>query len=137
MALKNQRNQRKELINGYLPNDFENYEDYFYYLHLNKNVRIMHLVGMIGGLILLPYALYSLKWWTFVLYFFLFYGFGYISHWLFDGVVSRTAAEAPWKSFIYATKINLQCMWPRQMAIRDREFYQKYPFVGKVFPRDL
>lgn len=134
MGLKNSREDRKEKVNDLMPSNFESYEDYFYYLHLNKNVRIMHLVGMIGGLCLLPYALYTLKWWTFVLYFVLFYGFGYISHWLFDGVVSRTAAEAPWKSFLYATKINLLCLRPFKIKKLDEEFYRKYPFVRDVFP---
>lgn len=120
-----------------MPDRFETYEDYFYYLHLNWHVRLMHLVGMIGGLLLLPYALYTLKWWTFVLYFILFYGFGYISHWLFDGVVSRTAAEAPWGSFIYATKINLMCLRPSYVKKLDQDFYQKYPFVREVFDQDV
>lgn len=136
MSSKMGRNQRKDVINNYMPNDFETYEDYFYYLHLNQRVRYMHLVGMIGGLVLLPYAIYTLKWWLFVIYFVLFYGFGYISHWIFDGVVSRTAAEAPWKSFIYATKINLMCLRPKYVKELDEAFYKKYPFVTKVFPRD-
>lgn len=136
MSSKMGRNQRKDVINNFMPNDFENYEDYFYYLHLNQKVRIMHLVGMLGGLLLLPYAIYTLKWWLFVIYFVLFYGFGYISHWIFDGVVSRTAAEAPWKSFIYATKINLMCLRPKYVKELDEAFYKKYPFVAKVFPRN-
>ncbi len=136
MALKNTRLQRSEQINDFMPQDFENYEDYFYYLHLNQRVRIMHLIGMLGGLCLLPYALITLKWWLFVLYFILFYGFGYISHWIFDGAVSRTAAEAPWKSFIYATKINLLSLRPKYMKKLDDQFYRKYEFVSKVFPRD-
>ncbi len=137
MSLKNRRIDRKKTINGLTPKEFETYEDYFYYLHLNQHVRIMHLVGMAGGLLILPYALYTLEWWTFIVYFVLFYGFGYMSHWIFDGIVSRTASEAPWKSFIYATKINLICLNPRYVKKLDRDFYNKYPFVKEVFDREL
>ena len=107
MRPANTKFDRKELIEKFTPEDFENYEDFFYYLHLNNNVRYMHLIGMFGGLIFLPFAFYLMTWWAFAIYIILFYGFGYISHMIFDGLVSRTAAEAPWKSFIYATKINL------------------------------
>lgn len=120
-----------------MPNDFKNYEDYFYYLHLNPNVRYAHLVGTIIGLLILPFALYTLKWWMFLVYFFFFYGFGFLGHWVFDGVVSRTAGEAPWLSFIYASKINLYSLRPKLIRNLDVKFYEKYPFVREVYPRDL
>jgi hypothetical protein len=135
MRPSNSKIDRKNLIEKFKPSDFDNYEDFFYYLHLNNNVRYMHLVGMLGGLIFLPFAFYLMTWWAFVVYFGLFYGFGYISHYIFDGLVSRTAAEAPWKSFIYATKINLLCLRPNYVKKLDQEFYKKYPFIEDVYPR--
>ena len=135
MRPTNKKNERKVLLSKFGPEKFESYEDFFYYLHLNNDVRYMHLIGMFGGLLFLPLAIYLMKVWAFVLYFLLFYGFGFLSLWIFDGIVSRTAKEAPWKSFVYATKINLICLRPSYVKRLDAEFFLKYPFVDEVFPK--
>lgn len=132
MKVLNNRASRKKLLYQYQPSDFENYYDYFFYLHLNDSVKTMHNVGMITGLLLLPFAIYFMNIYLFVIYFIFFYGFGFISHWIYDGNVSRTAGEAPWLSFKYATKINLLALTGK-IHKQEEEFLKKYPFTKKVY----
>lgn len=135
MKATNTKQQRQELINTLTPKDFENYYDYFYYLHLNNQVRLLHVIGMVGGLLLLPFALYYMSLILFIVYFILFYGMGFISHALYDGTPSKTASEAPWKSFIYATKINVLYMLGKCPKL-DQAFLEKYPFCRKIYSNE-
>lgn len=132
MKASSSKQTRKELINSLTPKDFDNYYDYFYYLHLNDHVRLLHVIGMLVGLIILPFALYYMSLILFIIYFFFFYGMGFISHALFDGTPSKTASEAPWKSFIYATQINSYYLLGKCPKL-DQEFLKKYPFCLKVY----
>lgn len=132
MKATNSKKMRKELINNLTPESFDNYYDYFYYLHLNDHVRLLHVIGMVVGLIVLAFAIYYMSFILFIIYSLLFYGMGFISHALFDGTPSKTASEAPWKSFIYATKINILYMLGKCPKL-DKEFLEKYPFCAKSF----
>lgn len=136
MKVSNSRKSRQELLYKYGPQDFENYYDYFFYLHLNNDVKNMHNVGMVGGLILLPFAIYYMNLYLFIIYIALFYGFGFLSHWIYDGKVSRTAGEAPWLSFVYATKINVMTM-TGQIKKAEDQFFSKYPFAKEAYTKEL
>jgi hypothetical protein len=126
------REYRQKLINTIGPDRFETYYDYFFYLHLNTHVQIMHAVGMVSGLLLLPFVIYLMSWPLLILYTILFYGFGFAAHWIFDGAISRTAKEAPWYSFIYALKINWLAMTGKMKTL-EIEFQERYPFTREVF----
>ncbi len=132
MSTPTKRSLRANKLAELNPNMFDNYRDFFIALHLNRNTAIMHLIGTLIGLAILPYALYTLKWWIFLIYFFFFYGFGFLSHFIFDGLVSRTAKEAPWGSFIYALEINLFVLTGKMGSIQKRMFDQ-YPFLVEIY----
>ena len=126
------RRELKESLSQLEPKDFDSYEEYFWALHLNESVVIMHLIGFVLGLAILPYALYTLQWPLFVVYFFFFYGFGFLSHWIFDGIPSRTAKEAPWGSFIYAVDVNLSFLTGRFQK-KQHELLSKYPKLRDIY----
>ncbi len=132
MKQETTKKERSDKIKALDPDQFESYEDYFLAIHLNPRVALMHSVGFVIGLFIFPLAIYFLSWYLFIIYLCFFYGFGFISHYLFDGVPSRTAKEAPWKSFEYAIKVNLLYMLGRLPKVR-RELFNKYDFLENVY----
>ncbi len=125
---------RLEHLNSYSPTDFENFADYFLYLHLNSSVQWIHVLGGIGPLLLLPWvitALLSFNPWPFVLFSLVFYGAGFASHWLYDGLVSKTVTSF-WASYACVLRLNLHVL-NRRIKQDEFDFMQKYPQVMWVY----
>lgn len=126
------RTQRKKRLQELRPKSFDNYRDFFISLHLNSYTQIMHLTGAMAGIISLIFSIYLMSFGLFLLYAFFFYGLGFLSHYIFDGHISRTAKEAPWGSFIYAVELNWLCL-TRRMPELEKKFLKKYPFVKSAY----
>lgn len=125
---------RLKHLNSYGPDDFESFADYFMYLHLNSGVQWIHVLGGVGTLLLLPWALSALlayNPWPFVLFSVLFYGAGFASHWLWDGLISKTVSSF-WASYACVLTLNLRVL-TRQIKQDEATFMQKYPQVMWVY----
>lgn len=126
------RKQRKERLESLKQEDFACYRDFFFALHLNSYTQWAHLIGAISGLLLLAFSIYHLSITLFILYGLCFYGFGFMSHLIFDGLVSKTAKEAPWGSFIYAVEVNWLC-FTGKIKKEEERFLKQYPFVRSAY----
>ena len=110
---------------------FENHQDFFMALHLNQKTAFMHLIASIIGLAILPYALYTMEWWVFLLCFVLGYGLGSISHIMFDGLISPTTKEL-YTSTLYALKLSWIVL-SFQMGDLQERMFKKYPFLADIY----
>lgn len=125
---------RKRTLATYPESYFKSDWDYFMYLHLNNQVRYLHLAGTIIGLCLLPWATYRfvMHWEVLpgVIYTFFFYGVGFLSHYTCDGLISET-----WKHFLnsykHAVRLNLLTVRGKyaQEELRFRELYPETLWV--------
>lgn len=129
------KRERKERLESLNPSEFGSYRDFFYALHLNQRTQQMHLIGALIGPIFFVLSIVHLNVWFFLINLFFFYGFGFLSHYLFDGVVSRTAKEAPWGSFRFALEINWFCLTGKMKKI-EQDFLLKYPFVKSIYLKE-
>lgn len=135
MIVSTTKEYRKSRLEQLSPSKFDSYRDFFFALHLNTRTQQMHLIGALIGPVFFVWALITLNIWIFLINLFFFYGFGFFSHWIFDGVVSRTAKEAPWGSFRFALEINWLCLIGK-MGETEEKFLQKYPFVREIYLKE-
>lgn len=130
---------RQRYINTYSYADFDNFEDFFLYLHLNQNVLWLHFVGAFVAIPLLPWALYQAcyqqSFWPLLLYLGLYYGFGFSSHWLCDGQISRTTPDYV-PSYVYVINLNFRMLTGKIKAYEDN-YRQKYPHTLWVYDASL
>lgn len=127
---------RRKHINTYQYADFDNFEDYFLYLHLNDSVQWMHFLGAFLGIPFLPWAVYTLyhgNIWPFVFYTALFYGSGFSSHWLCEGKISRTTPDYG-PSYFYVININFRLL-TGQLKKYENAYLQKYPHTLWVYDK--
>lgn len=132
MIPTNTKLQRKRELNKLEPSEFESYRDSFIALHLNTYTQLMHLIGAIIGILFFILSIYFHNLILFLINIFFFYGFGFLSHYLFDGIISRTAKEAPWGSFRYAVELNILFLTGKIKSI-EQELFSKYPFLISVY----
>ena len=138
MKVTTSRSFRKRFINTYSYADFDNFEDYFLYLHLNHKVLWMHFLGAFLGIPFLPWAVYWAyqgNFWPFMGYTALFYGSGFSSHWLNEGKISRTTPDYG-PSYFYVININFR-MLTGQYTNYEAAYCQKYPHTLWVYDRTL
>lgn len=124
----------------YTPENFENYNDWFYFIHVDPYLRWIHAVGMVLGFVL--YFIAGLKLWLFgftlecVLIFltglFFFYFLPLISHFFYDGGTAKSTPDKFHSTLIPVIHINLLTLTGRY-DLWLRKFIQKYPFTVKAW----
>ncbi len=125
---------RARYLSYYQFEDFTNFEDFFIYLHLNRNVQLLHAIGFIIGCLLFPWAAFSLLKLNLIpllICNLFFYGMGFISHQIGDGTVSKTAAW-PVLAFWYAVLLNIRFL-AGSMPIYENRYKQKYPHTLWIY----
>jgi hypothetical protein len=126
---------RRRYLYTYALKDFENYEDYFLYLHLNSRTQLLHALGTIIGMLMFPWAVYRLfiafDVLPSVLYVAAYYGSGYISHILCDGKVSKTVGQ-PTLAYFWVTTMNFKFLMGL-IGEDEKAFMKKYPHVLWVY----
>lgn len=132
MKPTNSRDERAKILHSLPPERFETYFDYYVYIHLNQNVQIMHVIGMLMGFLFLVMAIIKWSWVYLILHLISFNIIPLISHNIFDGVGTPTATGAPLISIWYAIKINMWYLTGQQKK-KEQEFFQKYPFAESYY----
>jgi len=132
MKPTNSKEVRSKILHTLPPEKFDTYFDYYVYIHLNRNVQVMHVIGMLLGFLFLTLAIMKWSWIYLGLHLFCFNIIPLVSHNIFDGVGTPTATGAPLISIWYAMKIN---MWylTGQQDIKEREFLARYPFAEHYY----
>ncbi len=128
---------RQKHLNSYTVDDFDNFQDYFFYLHLNRRTQIWHTLGFFLGGPLIPWGLKQAlkkKFWPVIIATSLFYGFGYVSHWTEDGQISSTVKNF-WPSYWGGILLALRFAMGR-MPYHERRFIEKYPHVLWVYQQE-
>jgi len=135
MKVTTSRRFRQQHLNDYTVDDFDNFSDYFFYLHLNHRTQFIHTVGCVFPLLFLPWSLKKMlkerKPLALTTVSALFYGAGFVSHWSEDGLVSKTV-----QNFGPAYKEVLLLNWrfmTRTLAKHEQAFIKKYPHVLWVY----
>lgn len=132
MKVSNSRSERQQHLLTLSPDKFENYFDYYVFIHLNTEVVIFHCIGMLLGFLFLALAIIKLSWIYLVLHLFCFNIIPLVSHWIYDGIMTPTVSGAPFISIWYAIRINMWYLTGRQKKI-ESEFLKKYPFCKEYF----
>ncbi|MGE3726090.1 MAG: hypothetical protein AB7I41_11100, partial [Candidatus Sericytochromatia bacterium] len=129
------RSFRKKHLNHYRVYDFENFEDYFLYLHLNPQVQLIHVLGGVAIVPVFPWVIYALihlhQPLPFLFFSLVFYGAGFLSHWTGDGQISKTV-KAFGPSYLYVILLNFRVITGQQSAYEAR-FKQRYPHTLWVY----
>lgn len=136
MKVTTSRAFRKQYINTYQYEDFDNFEDYFLYLHLNPRVLWMHFLGAFFAIPFLPWAVWEMYhgvFWPFLAYTALFYGSGFSSHWLNEGKISRTTPDYG-PSYFYVININFRILTGNYQQY-EANYLAKYPHTRWVYDR--
>lgn len=138
MKVTTSRAFRSKYLYSYTPADFANFEDYFFYLHLNNHVQWIHVIGAVGGALMFPPTLWLAysqhQYLPFILAAAIYYGAGFVSHWTGDGSVSKTAASF-WASYACVLKL-IGRILTGKIARHEQAFMQKYPHVMWVYLAD-
>jgi hypothetical protein len=126
---------RKKNLNRYTVYDFDNFEDYFLYLHLNPQIQWIHVLGGVAIVPVFPWVIYALvhlhQPLPFVLFSLVFYGAGFLSHWTGDGQISKTV-KAFGPSYLYVILLNFRVITGSQKAYEAR-FMARYPHTLWVY----
>ena len=138
MKVTTRRAFRRQHLMRYRASDFDCYDDYFMYLHLNSQVQRLHVFGGLLGLALFPWAVWALlsqgDWLPSLLYLGVYYGTGLLSHWLGDGRFPQSAKDAG-NAYLSVVRLIWQCL---NGSIRAREaaFIRQYPQTLWVYLSD-
>jgi len=122
-------------VDKYGPEHFENYQDYFFFVHIDPIQRFWHSIGMIIGTYFFFMLFYSWNIWSILYYFlgvFFFYGFGVISHAYYDGHSGRSEAKYFHLTTPTVIKINLLTLTGTYQKYLNT-FIKKYPFTVDAF----
>jgi hypothetical protein len=118
---------------------FDSFEDRFFFLHIDPIQRCWHALGMFGGLLF--YGLAILAWnerslgWA-ALGVFFFYGFGLMSHLLYDGGTGRSDQGRFRRSTPVVIEINLRSTFGTYSRKLEK-FIEKYPFVTEAYDLEV
>ncbi len=134
---------RRQYINTYMARDFECFDDYFIYLHLNPHVLWAHVIGGTSGALMYPWAIYAFvtagSIWPLVLATFIYYGIGFLSHFSGDGVVSETGKSFfPKRVYFQSYRSVLKMIYNTfrgRMPEIEAAYMQKYPHTLWVFDK--
>lgn len=132
MKVQNTREARRKILLTLPPEKFDTYFDYYVYIHLNTQVVVWHVVGMLSGFLFLGLAIAKMSWIYLLLHLFCFNIIPLVSHWIYDGIMTPTASGAPLISIWYAIRINMWYLTGSAKRI-EAEFIKKYPFTEAYF----
>lgn len=134
MKPSNSKSDRSKCLLTVKSNQFDNYFDYYVFLHLNQVVILFHCIGMIVGFSFLGLAIANLSWVYLLLFFATLNGFPHMSHIYFDGIVSPATGETFGLSIFYAIKLNLIFLSGGYSRFEKR-YCEKYPFVTNYYSK--
>ncbi|WP_408098109.1 hypothetical protein ACJVC5_04065 [Peredibacter sp. HCB2-198] len=124
----------------YTPDKFQNYNDWFYFIHVDPFTRWIHAIGMVIGVILYYFSAYEL-WLTgfsfsvvvkFLVGVFFFYFLPLISHYIYDGGSAKSTPDRFHSTLIPVIHINLLTLTGRYDKWL-RKFMVKYPFTREAW----
>jgi hypothetical protein len=130
----NERVDRSNRLLQVSPDLFETYFDYYIFIHLNRQVQILHVVGMCLGFLFITLAIVKWSWVFLVLHLITFNLIPLVSHWIYDGIMTPTASGAKLVSIWYAIKLNVWFMTGQQDK-REKAFILKYPFTEAYYTK--
>ena len=124
----------------YGPEKFQNYNDWFYFIHLDPVIRWWHGIGMMIGIIFYIFA--GLDAWIFgfglstiikiLAGVFFFYFVPLISHYIYDGSTAKSSPGKFHSTLIPVIHINLLTL-TGQYDRWLRKFIEKYPFTVEAW----
>jgi hypothetical protein len=125
---------------NFTPDKFQEYNDWFYFIHVDPCLRWIHAIGMMIGLILYFYS--GFEFWIFgftpgvVIKFlsgaFFFYFLPLISHHIYDGGSAKSTPDKFHSTLIPVIHINLLTL-SGQYDKWLRKFILKYPFTVEAW----
>lgn len=129
------RVKAQEIVKNNPPEKFQNYKDWFFFIHIDPAQRYVHSFGMVVGtfffaMIFIEWSLLSILYYLLGVFFF--YGFGLISHFTYDkGQAKSHPRYFHLTIFItaYFNFLTLFGMYDKAL----RRFIDKYPFTTKEF----
>jgi len=131
------RQLSRERVRDYDSSQFETYADYFFFLHIDPVQRFWHSYGMFAGIGFFTGLFLNWNVWPLNLIFYLlgvlhFYGFGLISHLVYDGGSAKTEGRHFWDTMPTVIYFNtLTATFQYQKALK--KFIRKYPFVIEAY----
>ena len=137
LPTRKSRQESRERLGCYSSAHFKSYADYFFFLHFDPVLRFWHAIGMWVGIVLFMITpMVSHSWiqagvMTF-LGFFYFYGFGLLSHMVYDGGAAKTEAGHFLDSMPTVMYINWLSTSGRYQK-RLQAFITEYPFTVEVY----
>jgi hypothetical protein len=124
----------------YTPENFDNYTDWFYFIHIDPYTRALHAAGMVIGVS--SYILSLFLFMSFGFYLdvltalfagaFFFYVFPLLSHYLYDGGGAKSTPDKFLPTLLPVIQINLMTLTGR-FDPWLREFVKKYPFTVEAW----
>jgi len=126
------RQQNRERVLKYDASQFDNFEDWFFFSHIDPVQRFWHAFGFVVGCIFYITLLFHPSWLLFLSATFFFYGAGLISHIYYDGGAGKSEPGAYNKSTPMVLKINAWTLSGTYQK-RLREFVQKYPQTQEAY----
>lgn len=128
------RSQKAAGIRRYGPDVFDTWYDWFLFVHLDRGTQAVHAISMVAGLAMFPWAMIELFAWNplpLVLFTAVYYGSGFASHWVCDGLVSPTVPE-PMKAYEGVLRLNFG-WWLGTLPEEEEALLARYPFVREVY----
>lgn len=126
-------------VSKFGPEKFENYQDYFFFVHIDPIQRFWHAGGMIIGTFFFFMIFYVWNIWSLLFYLlgvFFFYGIGVISHAYYDGHSGRSELKYFHVTTPVVIKINLLTLFGLYQKTLDK-FIKKYPFTVEAFDMEV
>ncbi len=124
----------------FTPDKFENYNDWFYFIHVDHYLRWTHAISMMVGFFL--YFISAYKLWifglkldtvlTFFFGMFFFYFLPLISHYIYDAGTAKSTPDKFHSTLIPVIHINVMTLtgsYDRWL----RKFVEKYPFAHEAW----
>ncbi len=124
----------------YTPADFDTYNHWFYFIHIDPYTRALHAFGMVTGVSFYAFSLYlftssGFQLGAFTALFlgaFFFYVFPLLSHYLYDGGGAKSTPDKFLPTLLPVIHINLMTLTGR-FDPWLREFVKKYPFTVEAW----
>lgn len=123
---------RQQAMKGFTAEQFESEEDFFYFIHLNNNLRLIHSLSFVLASIIFIFSLIELSWKLFVLQYFVSTLPAVASHYWMDGYKNKSPVKTPLRSLRLGVRLNLNFLLGKTVK-KDKAFIEKYPFVKAVF----
>lgn len=134
------RKFHRERNDKFTPDKFEQYNDWFYFIHVDPFLRWVHAIGMMIGLLMYFYS--GFEFWIFgitvgvVIKFlsgaFFFYFLPLLGHYFYEGDALKSPPDKLLSTFIPVIHINVLTL-TGQYDKWLRKFIKKYPFVVEAW----